>query len=294
MIVPSGEGPVGDLPLAAIVVDYNVGPMLADCVASLLAEGVDDVIVVENGDPGSSARGLGDLVTHVRIISTGANLGFGAGVNRGVAAVDPSVPLLVVANPDSVAHPGSIAALRAQLASHESWAMAGPTIVTVDGDRYPSVRRFPSIIDAVGHALLGQVSPTNRFTTRYRSAGVGPDDSVDWVSGAFFVLRRTAFEDVGGFDEGYFMFAEDMDLCWRLHEAGYGIGVAADAVVTHVEGVSRRPHPYRMLVAHHRSALRFATQTTRGPARLLLPFAALVLGIRLLASLAMVPAERER
>ena len=281
-------------PLAAVVVDFNVGPLLADCVSSLLAEGIDDVVVVENGAKGSSERGLGGLADRVRIVSTGANLGFGAGVNRGVAAIDPSVPLIVVANPDSVIHPGSLSLLTAPLVRHESWAMVGPTIVTADGDRYPSVRRFPSIIDAVGHALLGQVAPTNRFTTRYRSAPVGRDGSVDWVSGAFFIVRRACFEQVGGFDEDYFMFAEDMDLCWRLHEAGYGIGVAAEAVVTHVEGVARRPHPYRMLIAHHRSALRFAMVTTRGPARLLLPFAALVLGLRLAASLAMVALGRHR
>ena len=81
------------------------------------------------------------------------------------------------------------------------------------------------------------------------------------------------------------MFAEDMDLCWRAHRDGFGVGVAPVAVVTHVEGVSRRAHPYRMLVAHHRSAFRFAVATTQGPSRALLPLGALVLSLRLLASL---------
>jgi N-acetylglucosaminyl-diphospho-decaprenol L-rhamnosyltransferase len=247
---------------------------------------VDDaIIVVENGAPGSSAAALGTHAGAVTIIATGANLGFGAGVNRGVAACDPAVEMIVVANPDSVVHPGALGALRAALDGHPTWAMVGPTIVTAEGERYPSVRRFPSFLDAVGHALLGQVAPANRFTTRYRSAAIGPDGGVDWVSGAFFVIRRDAFEEIGGFDEAYFMFAEDMDLCWRLHHAGRGVGVATDAVVTHVEGVARRPHPYRMLIAHHRSALRFANETTAGPARALLPLAALVLGVRLIGSI---------
>jgi N-acetylglucosaminyl-diphospho-decaprenol L-rhamnosyltransferase len=88
-------------------------------------------------------------------------------------------------------------------------------------------------------------------------------------------------EELGGFDEAYFMFAEDMDLCWRAREAGWGVGVDPAAVVTHVQGVSRRRHPYRMLAAHHRSALRFATRRARGAERLALPLAAGVLGVRL-------------
>ena len=283
--MPAGPEDGAGAGVAAVVVDYNVGPLLLDCVVSLRADGVRSLIVVENGVPGSSAAALGTLAAEVTIIATGANLGFGAGVNRGVAACDPSIELIVVANPDSVVHPGALRALRAGLGEHPTWAMVGPTIVTAEGERYPSVRRFPSFLDAVGHALLGQIAPSNRFTTRYRSAAIGPDGGVDWVSGAFFVIRRDAFEEVGGFDEAYFMFAEDMDMCWRLRQAGRGVGVATDAVVTHVEGVARRPHPYRMLIAHHRSALRFANETTSGPARALLPLAALVLGVRLAGSI---------
>jgi N-acetylglucosaminyl-diphospho-decaprenol L-rhamnosyltransferase len=104
------------------------------------------------------------------------------------------------------------------------------------------------------------------------------------VSGACFLARRDALEELGGFDEGYFMFAEDMDLCWRAGRAGWRIGFEPAALVTHQEGVSRRSHPYRMALAHHRSALRFAAKTTSGPRRLLLPLAALGLGARLLAT----------
>jgi N-acetylglucosaminyl-diphospho-decaprenol L-rhamnosyltransferase len=125
----------------------------------------------------------------------------------------------------------------------------------------------------------------NPFTRRYREEGARPDGSADWVSGSCFVVRRELFEQLGGFDEAYFMFAEDMDLCFRARAAGAGVGTAPEAVVTHVEGVSRRAAPYRMKLEHHRSALRFAIETTRGPARLLLPLAAGVLGVRLCASM---------
>ncbi len=270
---------------AAVVVDYNVGPVLHGCIRSLLDEGVEEIIVVENGDPGSAASALGELAERVTLIVPGENLGFGAGVNRAVAALSDRAHEVIVANPDTEVHAGAIAAMREALDDHPSWAIVGPTILTADGERYPSVRRFPSPIIAAGHALLGRIAPDNPFTRRYRSTGERPDGGVDWVSGAFFVIRRAAFERLGGFDEAYFMFAEDMDLCWRAHHAGLGVGVAPVAIVTHVEGVSRAAHPYRMLVAHHRSAFRFAVATTQGPSRVLLPVGALVLAVRLFGSL---------
>jgi N-acetylglucosaminyl-diphospho-decaprenol L-rhamnosyltransferase len=104
---------------------------------------------------------------------------------------------------------------------------------------------------------------------------------VDWVSGACFLVRRAAFEKVGGFDERYFMFAEDMALCWQLREHGYQVAATSDAVVTHIEGLSRSRVSREMLIAHHRSALRFEMQTARGWRRALVPVASLVLSLRL-------------
>ena len=270
---------------AAVVVDYNVGPVLRDCIRSLLDEEVREIVVVENGDPGSVTAALRDLADRVTIIIPGENLGFGAGVNRAAAALTGVSDEIIVANPDTAVHAGAIATLCSALDDNPTWGLVGPTVLTAEGERYPSVRRFPSPLIAVGHAVLGRIAPENPFTRRYRSAGQRADGGVDWVSGSFFVIRRSAFEELGGFDEAYFMFAEDMDLCWRAHERGFGVGVAPAAVVTHVEGVSRAAHPYRMMVEHHRSALRFAASTTRGPARLLLPVGAFMLGIRLVVSL---------
>jgi N-acetylglucosaminyl-diphospho-decaprenol L-rhamnosyltransferase len=103
----------------------------------------------------------------------------------------------------------------------------------------------------------------------------------DWVSGSCFLARREALEELGGFDEAYFMYAEEIDLCWRAHHAGWGVGFAGSAVVTHVGGASTARHPYRMLLEHHRSALRFSVRTTAGWRRVTLPLAALVLAARL-------------
>ncbi len=267
----------------AIVVDFHAGPSLHACVESLLGEGLEPT-VVDNAVPSVSASSLAELASRAHIVATGANLGYGGGMNRGVAAT--SGELLLICNPDIVVHPGAVEALVATFDAHPEWGIVAPTILTPEGAVYPSIRRFPGSLDAAGHALLGQVWPQNPFTVRYLTPQRGEDAwGVDWVSGACFMVRRHCFEMIGGFDEAFFMFAEDLDLCRRIHEAGLGIGLAPKAVVTHVEGVSRRRRPYRMLVAHHRSALRYQAKTAKGWRQALLPLAAAVLGARLVLAL---------
>jgi N-acetylglucosaminyl-diphospho-decaprenol L-rhamnosyltransferase len=278
-------------PIGAVVVDHDAGPLLEGCVSSLLADGATPVIVVENGAAGSASTALADLpvgsdAPPVRFVCPGRNLGYGAGVNRGLAALagDETPPeWILVCNADLVVHPGALAALRQALESEPAWALVGPRILDETGDVYPSVRNFPSFTDAAGHALLAQFDPENPFTLRY-NPGTPEGDVVTgagWVSGSCFLARRSALEELGGFDEAYFMYLEDTDLCWRAHDAGWGVGFAGTAEVTHLQGVMTARHPYRMMAAHHRSALRFTVRTTRGWRRAALPLAVLVLGARL-------------
>jgi N-acetylglucosaminyl-diphospho-decaprenol L-rhamnosyltransferase len=265
----------------AVVVDYDAPESLEACLVSLRRDGVGEIVVVENGDPGPARRVVGALGEAVDLVATGRNVGYGAGANRGFSAA-ASADYTLICNPDLLVHEGALELLAAALDEEGSWAIVGPRILDPQGLRYPSVRQFPSMIDAVGHAVFGLVKPDNRFTSRYRSPEGGGETRgpAGWVSGACFLVRREAFEELGGFDEAYFMFAEDMDLCWRAHQAGWGVGVEPGAVVTHAEGVSRRAHPYLMLAAHHRSALRFANRTTTGWRRAGLPLAALILAVR--------------
>jgi N-acetylglucosaminyl-diphospho-decaprenol L-rhamnosyltransferase len=97
---------------------------------------------------------------------------------------------------------------------------------------------------------------------------------VDWVTGACFLVRREAFDEVGGFDDRYFMYVEEVDLCWRLARAGWRTGYESSARVIHLAGVSTAAVPYRMIVAHHLSLWRFVRRTTCGSQRLLLPVVA--------------------
>ncbi len=285
--------------VAAVVVDHDGGPLLEGCVRSLLGDGAAPVVVVENGAAGSVAAALADLRAEVpsgpsepvRIVRPGGNVGYGAGVNRGLAALagDSSPPeWVLVCNADLVVHAGTLAALRRALESEHAWALVGPRIFTETGEVYPSVRNFPSFTDAAGHALLAQFNPENPFTLRYNPGTPEGDvvTGVGWVSGSCFLARRSALEELGGFDETYFMYLEDTDLCWRAHHAGWGVGFAGTGAVTHVQGASTARHPYRMMMAHHRSALRFTVRTTTGWRRAALPLAVLVLGARMVIATA--------
>jgi N-acetylglucosaminyl-diphospho-decaprenol L-rhamnosyltransferase len=147
---------------------------------------------------------------------------------------------------------------------------------------------LPSVPLAVAHGLLGLWWRSNPFTARYRELHADPARSrtVDWVSGAAIWLRRDALDEVGGWDERYFMYMEDVDLCWRLRRAGWEVAYEPTGSVVHVQGVSASRRPFRMLIEHHRSAWRFARRRFTGVRAILLPFAAIYLVARALLAMA--------
>lgn len=262
--------------VAAVVVNYKALEHLIACIDSLTGQ-VSRVVVVDNHSLDGSAEAVAGR-EGVTFIDTGANLGFGTAANRGVAACREEYVL--VANPDLVMAPGAVAALVAALDAEGSIGVVGPRIHTPDGRLYPSARQFPDLVTAMGHGALGLLRPDNRFSRRYHLAEASTADPrrdrtyVDWVSGTCMLVRRRAFEAVGGFDEAYFMYVEDVDLCWRLHAHGWRVAYEPAAEVTHEIGVSSRRVPYRMILEHHRSLWRFARRTTVGARRASLPLVA--------------------
>jgi N-acetylglucosaminyl-diphospho-decaprenol L-rhamnosyltransferase len=191
---------------------------------------------------------------------------------------------LLVCNPDIELTDGAVASLVASLSAEPDLGVVGPRLSNTDGSLYPSARTFPSLVDALGHGALGMVAPRNRFTRRYRMLDWdhGRPQRVDWVSGACFLARREAWDAVGGFDPVYFMYMEDVDLCWRLGRSSWGVGYQPGANVVHVQGASTNSHPYRMLAVHHLSMWKFANRTTAGARRAALPLVAIGLFARLL------------
>jgi N-acetylglucosaminyl-diphospho-decaprenol L-rhamnosyltransferase len=266
---------------AAVVVNYNAGPALVACVASVLAQDPPpELVVVDNASTDGSLEALREAHPGVRVVRSGGNLGYARAANLGIAATD--APVVAVLNPDTVLGPGTGQALTARFAADAKLGAAGPRLHNPDGSVYPSARRIPGLVDAVGHGLLLFVWPGNPFTARYRETGADParPREVDWVSGAAIWLRRAALDDVGGWDERYFMYVEDVDLCWRLRRAGWRVAYEPSGTVEHLLGVSTASRPYRMIAEHHRSLLRFASVRFTGPRRALLGPAAAFLTAR--------------
>ncbi|HZJ25614.1 MAG TPA: glycosyltransferase family 2 protein [Acidimicrobiia bacterium] len=272
---------------AAVIVNYNAGPMLEACVRSLLADtsagGPPEVVVVDNASTDGSAEPVEAGFPEVTVVRASANVGFARGNNRGVATT--RAPIVAAINPDVEVEPGTARALLARFDAEDDLGAVGPRVHNPDGTQYPSARTVPSATDALGHATFGRLWPTNPFTRRYHR--MDEDHStrhdVDWLSGSALWLRRTAFDDIGGWDEQFFLYLEDVDLCTRLREHSWRVAYDPTASVLHVQGVSAAGHPFRTIVEHHRSAFRYATKHWRGVRRLLLGPAVVLLAVRGLA-----------
>ena len=233
------------------------------------------VVVVDAGSSDGTAEAVRAAHPAVRVLELD-NVGYGRGVNAGVAALDDDVTVIVAANADVRFAPGSIAVLAAELEADPGLAIAAPRVRYPDGGHQASARRSPSLGTALAHASIGWLAPDNRATRRYHALDLtGPDASepcdVDWVSGCAFAIRRRDLEAIGGFDPGYRLFVEDVDLCDRLRRAGRRIRFVPAAVVEHRVGASTSHHPLRARIAHARGLDRYLSRPQRGPARHLRP-----------------------
>lgn len=250
--------------VSLVIVNYNAGTRLQACLQSAAAalDGIDwEAIVVDNASSDGSAAFARDAGPRVRLLAQGANVGFGAGINAGVA--EARAQLLLILNPDTVLRTGAFEILEDALARTESAAIAGPRILDADGTLQGSARRDPTLWSGV----LGRTTVVTRrwpWLARrigdvvHTAAGQMPQViDVDWVSGAAFLARRDAFEAVGGFDAAFFLYWEDADLCRRLRARGWRIIYATGAVVDHVVGVSSRTAPTLAVRAFHDSAYRY-------------------------------------
>jgi N-acetylglucosaminyl-diphospho-decaprenol L-rhamnosyltransferase len=276
----AGGVPVSTPEVSAVIVSYNVRDLLLTCVASLRAEGIEHVVVVDNASKDGSVEAIREADPAVEVVALDRNLGFGSGANRGVART--STPYVAILNPDLEVEPGATKALLYVLEREPDVGIVAPRIETPDGQLYPSARTFPDLLDAAGHAFLHFVWRSNPYSRRYKMLDwdhAGATD-VDWVAGTHLVVRRTAWDEVGGFDESFFMYLEDVDLCWRMKRAGWRTRYEPAGRVIHAIGRSTDQTPYRMIAEHHRSLLRYATKTTTGSRRLLLPLIAVALAAR--------------
>ena len=248
--------------LAVVTVSYNSSDVLPACLASLerAAEGLAlDLVVVDNASADGTPEAIAARFPHARILRNPTNTGYARAVNQGLAAT--TAPFVLVINPDCEVRPGALRALVAWLEAHPRAAIAAPKILNPDGSLEYSARAFPNHLTFLfnRYSLLTRVFPNNPFSRRYLLTDWdhATPREVDWVSGACLLVRREAVARVGGMDEAFFMFNEDVDWCRRMKLAGFAVCYVPDAVVVHHIGASRRRVAPRVIVERHRGMIHY-------------------------------------
>jgi N-acetylglucosaminyl-diphospho-decaprenol L-rhamnosyltransferase len=242
--------------LAIVTVSYNSGAALESLLDSLRNSVVapGETVVVNNAP--DDALELSPL-DGLHVVTAPGNLGYGAGVNLGVKQLSPQIKWVLVTNPDVRLNPHALETLLEVAASESSAGALGPRIIEPSGEVYPSARELPSLRTGVGHALFANVWLSNPWSRRYhgdyRAASTRWRET-GWLSGSCQLVRREAFESIGGFDDSYFMYFEDVDLGERLTKAGWRNLYVPAASVLHTGAHSTTTVASAMRSEHHRSA----------------------------------------
>ncbi len=246
--------------VAVVTVAFRSNEVLPGFLASIAAASAEPVltVIVDNRPDDESRAAVLAQQYGATYVAQPENPGYGGAINAGVRTLPASVRWVLVSNPDVVLHPGVIDALVAVGESDRRIGAIGPAVHNSDGSVYPSARRVPSLRTGVGHALFVNLWTENPWTRRYRAddEAVAARDA-GWLSGACLLVRRSAFDEIGGFDENYFMYFEDVDLGYRLGKAGYRNRYEPEAGVTHTGAHTAARDSSLMIRAHHESARRF-------------------------------------
>jgi hypothetical protein len=235
----------------------DIGRVL-DSLVSSGAAGQHEIIVVDNASRDDTLRIVGERLPVARVIERRVNGGLSAGINEGVRASHGEFVLIL--NPDVRFDRDPAPALAAYLRAHPSVGVVAPRLLNEDGSVQLSCRAFPSHATAVfnRYSLLTRLAPGNPFSRRYLMSDFdhATTRDVDWVSGAALMFRRDVFNRLGGWDDEFFLFSEDVDFCRRVHDLGLRVVYLPQETVEHRIGISRSRSP-RIIVERHRSVWRY-------------------------------------
>jgi GT2 family glycosyltransferase len=245
---------------AVIVVSYNTRDLLLECLSSVIGStdyAQVEIVVVDNSSRDQSAEAVCQAYPEVNIIRNESNLGFGAACNQGIRAT--GAPFILLLNSDARLTGESFHALCDAVNLNDSCGAAGCRIVTPDGVETTNTRNFLTPFNQALELLgvVGRIS--SRFLKRTYRPTVDPnqiDCAVDWIDGACLMLRRSALDKVGLFDEQFFMYSEDEDLCLRLKKSGWTICYSASGSVVHHGAASSSQNEQEMLVEFYTSQMR--------------------------------------
>lgn len=260
--------------VTALLVNYNAGDELRQALQSIADAAGDlawEAIVVDNASTDGSAAIPLEFAPAARVVRNERNVGFGAGVNQGLALA--AAPLVLIMNPDCQLRPGALGVLRSALLADDGCAIVGPRILDLDGAVQGSARGDPDMLTGVfgRRTWLRRALPwlpiSRRNVVDAAALASGADRVVvDWLSGACMLARRDVLRSVSGFDEGYFLYWEDADLCRRLRAHGHHVAYVPAAVAVHRVGHSSQKAKPLATRAFHDSAWRYyATYVAPAP-----------------------------
>ena len=256
--------------IGVVIVSFNTCELLHGCLESLRGCALPlRVVVVENGSRDDSAMMARACFPDIELLALEQNVGFAAGTNVGFRVLgvgcQDSIPIpntqhptpdyVLLLNPDTVIHPGAIEALAAFLDAHPRVGAVGPRLLNTDGSVQPAAFRFPTLAMTLldlfppGQALPGRLYGSwwqGRYPHEQCAEAPFP---IDHPLGACILARRTMVEQVGLLDERFFMYAEEVDWCYRIRQAGWAIWQEPRARVTHVGGAATSQFRSRMLIA---------------------------------------------
>jgi GT2 family glycosyltransferase len=243
-----------------VIVSYRCEGMLRDCLSSLYANppaGELRVHVVDNASGDGTAAMVRREFPQAELTENPVNAGFSRANNPALA--QGTAPYALVLNPDTRVGPGALDRLVEVMEARPEVGIAGPRLELEDGTfDHASRRSFPTPLSALGHfSGIGRREGATGRLAAYRApeAGSGP---VDAVNGAFMLIRRTALQQVGGFDNRYWMYMEDLDLCYRFAEAGWTTWFEPAVTVVHIKaGTSGKHRSLRLNYAFHYGMFRF-------------------------------------
>lgn len=248
------------VPVDVVVVAYNSASSLGACLTSVIGDStVSRVVVVDNCSADESSQVAAELGAEV--VQAARNGGFGAGCNIGMRAT--KAPFVLLLNPDASVESGTVAGLRDALAAHPDAAAVGSVVIDHAGRPEPVRRRFPALRRAPFEPGVAA-----RLDERWYARQAPHGGKVEWLSAACILVRRDAFLEVHGFDERFFLYSEETDLCARWRTAGWSVRWVPDLRARHEGGASTRHLPGQGKVAWVDGYLRFARTHHRHPGSL--------------------------
>lgn len=243
---------------SVVIVNYNCGDFLIDCLKSLFNQNVT-VTVVDNASTDGSIGKAQEQFPEVTYVLNDRNLGFARACNQGAGLTTGE--FLLFLNPDTVVGGDAIGKAEDFMASHPACGALGGLVSNPDGSRQPTVRRFPTYTNILfgRYAPFTKLFPENRFSRDFLCADLdySTPQVVDALCGAFLLVRRRAWAGVGGFDGRFFFMVEDTDLCYRLKQNGWQVCYFPQPVCVHHLGERLKPNRKREKFYHSRGMFRF-------------------------------------